>query len=206
MTQDQLEEVVIQIQDRLAISDCLTRYSRGVDRLDRELLLSAYHEDAIDDHGGFVGTREEFADYALGLHAKIHLSHQHCLFNHTCELDGDVAHTETYFMFVGVNREGETLMTAGGRYLDRFEKRNGRWAIAQRVCVRDWAPLAERPDMADPSTFIATRALLPREMLEFVQGGPRVARDRTDPSYDRPLTIDPERIRRGRELQTAGDD
>ena len=46
--------------DRQAILDCLTRYGRGVDRFDRELVLSAYHPDAIDDHGAFVGTREEF--------------------------------------------------------------------------------------------------------------------------------------------------
>jgi hypothetical protein len=32
------------------------RYSRAIDRLDRELLLSVYHEDAVDDHGVFVGT------------------------------------------------------------------------------------------------------------------------------------------------------
>jgi hypothetical protein len=33
------------------------RYSRGIDRLDRDMLLSAYHPDAIDDHGMFVGRR-----------------------------------------------------------------------------------------------------------------------------------------------------
>jgi hypothetical protein len=202
MTSEELERAVIQIQDRQAIVDCLMRYSRGIDRMDRELLLSAYHEDAIDDHGTFVGNREEFADYAMGLHARIHLSHQHCLFNHSCDLDGQVAHTETYFMFVGINREGEMLMTAGGRYLDRFEKRNGRWAIAQRVCVRDWAPFEERPDFDDPATLIATSAKLPPAMVEFIRTSPRVARDRRDVSYDRPLTIDSERIRRGRELQS----
>ena len=136
MTPEELERAVTHIQDRQAIVDCLMRYSRGIDRMDRELLLSAYHEDAIDDHGTFVGNREEFADYAMGLHTQIHLSHQHCLFNHTCDLDGEVAHTETYFMFVGINREGEMLMTAGGRYLDRFEKRNGRSYCASSFKIR----------------------------------------------------------------------
>jgi hypothetical protein len=164
-------------------------------------LLSAYHEDAIDDHGTFVGNREEFADYAMGLHTQIHLSHQHCLFNHTCDLDSEVAHTETYFMFVGINREGEMLMTAGGRYLDRFEKRSGRWAIAQRVCVRDWAPFQERPDFEDPATLIATSAKLPPAMVEFIRTSPRVARDPGDVSYDRPLTVDPDRVRRSRKLR-----
>jgi hypothetical protein len=39
------------------------RCCRGVDRMDRELLLSAYHSDAVDDHGMFVGGPEAFADY-----------------------------------------------------------------------------------------------------------------------------------------------
>ena len=76
------------------------------------------------------------------MHSATHLSHQHCLFNHFCDLDGDVAHTETYYMFVGMNREGEPLVMSGGRYIDRFEKRDGRWAVAARLCVRDWAPRA----------------------------------------------------------------
>ena len=60
--------------DRQAILDCLTRYCRGVDRFDRELVLSAYHSDAIDDHGAFVGTREEFIDWAFALHEKGQIS------------------------------------------------------------------------------------------------------------------------------------
>jgi hypothetical protein len=201
MTGEELERAVVQLQDRQAILDCLMNYSRGVDRLDRELLLSVYHEDAIDDHGMFVGNREEFADWVVEMHSSTHLSHQHCLFNHTCDLHGDVAHTETYYMFVGMNRQGEPLVMSGGRYLDRFEKRNGRWAIAARLCVRDWAPLPEQPDFDDPSTLTAIRAVLPPAVQEFMRSGPKVTRDRTDPSYDRPLTVDPERLRRSRQLR-----
>ena len=35
--------------DREAITDCLYRYTRGIDRLDRDLVRSAYHDDAVDD-------------------------------------------------------------------------------------------------------------------------------------------------------------
>jgi hypothetical protein len=104
-------------------------------------------------------------------------------------------------MFVGNNREGDLLMTAGGRYLDRFEKRDGKWAIAQRICLQEWAPLPERPDFDDPTTLVATRASVPADVLELLRTSPRVRRDPSDPSYDRPLTIDPERIRQGREMQ-----
>ena len=203
MTAAELERAVAELADRQAILDCMMRYSRGVDRLDRELLLSVYHDDAIDDHGMFVGEREEFADWVVEMHSSTHLSHQHCLFNHHCDLDGDVAHTETYYMFVGMNRQGEPMVSSGGRYIDRFEKRHGRWAIAARVCVRDWAPLPTQPDFADPSTLTAIRAILPPAVREFMASGPKVSRDRDDPSYERPLKVDQERLRRSRVLRRA---
>ena len=38
-------EQLQQLLDREAIRDCLMRYRRGVDRFDRELILSAFHTD-----------------------------------------------------------------------------------------------------------------------------------------------------------------
>jgi len=38
-----------------AIRQAALRYCRGVDRLDPELMLSAYHDGATDDHGIFSG-------------------------------------------------------------------------------------------------------------------------------------------------------
>ena len=46
---------VRELRDRQDILDCLTRYSRGLDRHDSELLASVYHGDAVDHHGEFVG-------------------------------------------------------------------------------------------------------------------------------------------------------
>ena len=118
MTHEELVQTVSILQDRQAINDCLMRYSRGVDRLDRELLLSVYHEDAIDDHGVFVGNPEQFADWVVAMHTATHLSHQHCIFNISVDLQGDQAHVESYYMFVGLNRTGTPLAMSGGRYLD----------------------------------------------------------------------------------------
>ena len=42
------------------------RFSRGIDRFDRALMLSAFHPDAIDDHGEFVGTPEQLFDFSFG--------------------------------------------------------------------------------------------------------------------------------------------
>lgn len=166
-------EAIQNLIDRQAILDCLTRYCRGVDRLDRELVLSAYHPDAVDDHGAFVGTREEFVDWAFALHEKGQISTHHHLTNHTCDIDGGVAHTETYYLFTARNVD-ETLWVAGGRYLDRLERRTGQWKITARYCLVEWSgslqagaiPFADIPDV-------------------HATGVP--ARNPTDPSYLRPL-------------------
>jgi hypothetical protein len=192
---EELERTVAELKDRQAIHDCLMTYSRGIDRLDRELLLSVYHDDAIDDHGVFVGTPEEFVDWAFAMHRSTHLSHQHCILNYTVDLQGDVAHTETYYMFVGLNRTGTPLTMSGGRYIDRLEKRDGRWAIAARVCVRDWAPLTEIPESLDQAAMTVVKGLS-EEIKELMRTGAQPARDRSDASYDRPLTIDPARAGR----------
>ena len=38
--------------DKQAILEVLTRYCRALDRGDAALIASAYHPDAVDDHGG----------------------------------------------------------------------------------------------------------------------------------------------------------
>ena len=205
MNNESLEKIIQELRARQAIQDVLATYSRGIDRLDKELLLSVYHPDAIDDHGVFIGTPEEFADWAIAMHSASHLSHQHCVLNHTCDLDGDVAHTETYYMFLAMNRAGAPTANSSGRYIDRMEKRNGRWAIAARVCLRDWAPLKEIPESLDQSrmTIVQNQDDALRAIL---RSGPQPSRDRNDVSYQRPLVIPPERVQafRDRAAHLAG--
>lgn len=189
-----LQAQLDKLLDREAIKDCIFRYARGVDRFDKDLILSAFHADAIDEHGKFVGNRDAFVDWALAQHSKAHLSTQHCLMNHRCELDGNTAHAETYFMFVSMNREGKPLNLNGGRYVDRLEKREGVWGIVARKLVRDWADMDERPDMSDLSSMTSTRGTLSDAMRAFMNGGQGSMRDKTDPSYERPLQVDASRI------------
>jgi ketosteroid isomerase-like protein len=185
LTPPELEAAIRELQDRQAIHDCLARYARAVDRLDRDLLISVYHEDATDDHGMFVGSPEELADWALPMHAAAQLSTQHRVTNVTIDLDGDVAHVESYWMYAGMNREGAPFGMCGGRYIDRFEKRGGRWAIAARVCLRDWAVRSEVVESLDQTAL--TAATLAPDMAELLRSGPQPSRDRADPSYQRPL-------------------
>jgi hypothetical protein len=176
MDAKELHESIRMLRDRQEIYDCLMRYCRGVDRLDRELLLSSFHPDATDDHGIFLGNREEFADWALGLHARHQTVTQHCITNHTIDIQGDVAHVESYYMFAGMNKEGHPLTVCGGRYLDRFERREGRWAIATRMSLLEWQGV--------PGEIFAQR-----ERVEPNDHFHESRRDRKDPSYERPLII-----------------
>ena len=106
----ELQERIARLEDRAAIRDCMQRYARGMDRRDRELLRSAYHDGAVDDHVGFIGEVDDFIDWAFAYHST-QTRYQHYLLNHTVELDGDEAHAETYYLFVGTDREPANHMT-----------------------------------------------------------------------------------------------
>ena len=163
-------------KDRADITACLLRYTRGVDRHDRPLMLSAYWPDAFDEHGVAEGVAADFVDWAIGWHGENQTKHQHIIANTTIELAGDTAHGETYYVFWGKNREGPPTL-AFGRYVDRYERRGGEWRIAHRVCVNEFT-----------GNFTETPIPPAWEDLLFKSGPNR--RDRGDISYVRPLTRD----------------
>nr|WP_278254352.1 nuclear transport factor 2 family protein [Sphingobium sp. BYY-5] len=159
--------------DRQAISECLARFSRGMDRFDRDIYLSAFHDDAEIAAGPFVGSAAACWDWAMPLHDQAQILTHHALLQTSIDLDGDVAHSETYYQFIGRNRD-ESLIMAGGRYIDRFARRDDAWRIALRINVIEWSvlppaipiPYADVPDIA--GNGVSTRG-------------------REDPSYQRPL-------------------
>jgi len=157
-------------KDRHEIRQCLLRYTRGVDRHDAELMKSAYHADAWDDHTVESASGSDFCDITISGSRKKHVRHLHYIINHTVELEGDVAHGETYYFYWGENA-GARPTIAFGRYIDRFEKRDGRWAIAYRRCI-----------IESSGTYTET----PRPGI-YDQTGPS-RRDRSDISYVRPLS------------------
>jgi len=159
--------------DRQDIVDCLTRFSRGMDRFDRALFLSAFHGDATVAAGSFVGAPDALYAWASALHEGGQVATHHNLLNMTIDIDGDGAHAETYYLFVGRNRD-ESNWIAGGRYLDRLERRDGQWKIVLRTNMIEWSGLV--PTLPLPFGDIADL---------HANGAP--ARDKSDPSYQRPL-------------------
>jgi SnoaL-like domain len=166
---------VQELIDRQRIWDCLLRYTRGMDRLDRELVLSAYHSDGMEDHGALIAACGTFVDQVLAFHRSGEIMTQHIMSNHRCELERDIAHAETYVSCYSVPREGMASYSLG-RFIDRLEKRDGRWGIVDRVCVREG------------STDLPSNGF--SEGFEVQPGSlHRSSRDRTDPSYLRPLKV-----------------
>lgn len=125
---------------RTQIQDALMRSCRGVDRLDREMILSAYHPGAHDNHGSFAGPVEGFVDWVFGNHQGKVLSCVHHLGNVLMRIEGSVAHVESYALaFHRREVDGQLVdMMSHGRYVDRFEDRDGEWRIAERHVVFDW--------------------------------------------------------------------
>jgi hypothetical protein len=74
---------------------------------------------------------------------------------------------------VGRNRDDSNWI-AGGRYIDRLDKRNGEWKIVMRTNAIEWSGLV--PTLPIPFTDVPGINL---------NGTP--ARSKDDPSYLRPL-------------------
>ena len=85
-----------ELLDRRQIRDCIDRYSRGLDRHDDELLASAFHPDAIDNHGDWIGRLPEFIEWANYVVHEPLMQHNHHITTHLCEIDGDVAERSAF--------------------------------------------------------------------------------------------------------------
>ncbi len=125
---------------RAEITDVLTNYVRGADRNDWDLVRRCYHPDAHDDHGLYSGDVDGLIAFLSGLAATLSATF-HQLGTPHIETGVDTARAETYclgwYERLG-NDDTVRSIAQGVRYLDQFERRDGRWAIANRVVVLDW--------------------------------------------------------------------
>jgi hypothetical protein len=140
-----------------------------VDRGDADLVASVYHADGTDDHGSFKGLGSDFAVYATSRLPARYRATQHTIANTIIDfVDDDTAHVESHVCARHLRDDGVDVLameTFFGRYVDRFERREGVWKIATRLVVHDW-------DLAEPVTL----AFPPGR---FTDG----ARGPADPSY-----------------------
>lgn len=160
------------LRDREAIKEAMARYCRGIDRLDVDLIKSAYHPDAFDDHGPFRGLRDDFVEWIVPFLRREYVTTSHHLTTQSIEVQGDVAYAETYAVVVQEKHAGGEVLQliANSRYIDRFERRDGDWRIAYRVVVTDSA---------------RTDTVAPWKGTSPLSSMTRGAQDRTDPVFRR---------------------
>lgn len=164
------------LKDRLEILDCVQAQARGHDRHDAGLLTSVYHEDGWDEHGVFVNAGPDYAGWANETHARGSQANMHHITTHSCEIDGDTAHADSYVIGAMLNHDGVTARLLCGRYIDRLERRDGMWRIAVRRSTVEVAGVIDASLLNHPYF---------RDM-HFAKG----ARDKSDLAYARPLTLD----------------
>lgn len=133
---------------RFEITDVIHRYCHAVDRRRWSLMDSVFHEDATYKFFSLGGTWREFVAQAQALIDPIGPTH-HQVSNITVRFDGDVAWTETYLRAYHqvpadyppwniFSLPGGGIILIGGRYIDRFERREGQWRISHRHGILDW--------------------------------------------------------------------
>lgn len=164
-----------QLLDLHAIQEVLARYCQAIDRLDRSLLASCFHPDSRHNHG-FVGSSTDFIDSAWDVLTSCVATH-HQLGNVSITVQGDFADVQSYF--TAYHRLGNPPpaafdagaggmdLTVGGRYIDRFERRDEVWRIVRRTGVHDW----QRYEPASDRGF------------DELPADRRGRRDHSDPAY-----------------------
>lgn len=150
-----------------AIRDLFARYFRCVDRKQFEQLRSVYHPDAYDDHGLYRGDVEGLISWLTSRHSAIEQS-THMIGNCLIEVDGDVAHAETYGLLVQHERLDRATfadstdlyrrMLLGIRYADRVERRAGVWRIARHEVIYEWSREELAPLRFDSAMTVAQRS------------------------------------------------
>ncbi len=155
---------------KLEIAEVIRRRASAADRRDVELARTCYHPGATEDHGGFVGPVDDYLAWSPISDEGPRTGMWHCVSTPLIEVDGTEASAETYVFTVETVGEtgpiGRADMQVGGRYLDHFEHRDGRWAIAARQLVWDWT-------RAEPGTAPYWEIMgLPADKLPMGHGGP----------------------------------
>jgi ketosteroid isomerase-like protein len=142
--------------DKQAIAELVFGYSRAVDRKDFALLRSLYTDDGFDDHGGlYCGSASGYIDWLEQAMSSCEIT-THSVHNHLIALlsadraEGEVYVTAYHRLHNGSGGYNELI--EGLRYLDHYQKNNGRWQFARRTLINDWAQVGPAFwDLNDPA-------------------------------------------------------
>jgi hypothetical protein len=195
--EERLERLTIEHADILArqsIEEVLARYARAIDRLDLDLLKSVFHEDGVNhEYGGGDVNLHRWSEHIIPQLHSLFAGTMHHITHKSNTVSGEGAASEAYFIsyhLIQGRREDvvrffgeqyaqriETLgcldtgheYIGGGRYLHRWERRNGLWKISERTATLEW-------NHYRPATPLEAGSMLATIV-------PLARRDREDPVY-----------------------
>lgn len=171
---------------RQSIEEVLARYARAIDRLDLELLKTVFHEDGVNhEYSGGEVNLHRWSEHIIPQLKSLFAGTMHHITHKSITVSGDRAASEAYFISYHLVRGGRSeavrffgeqyaartealgcLETGheyigGGRYLHRWEKRDGLWKISERTATLEWNHY--RPATpAEPGSMLATIVPLER--------------------------------------------
>ncbi len=129
------------LQAKDAIRDLVLRYCRAIDRRDYAALPALYHDDATDDHSPmYCGSAAGYLEWLPSMLETMTVT-SHMVQNHLIAVEGDRAEGEVVMISYHLTKDesGQDVeIIIGGRYLDRYERRDGIWRFAHRKIVMDW--------------------------------------------------------------------
>ena len=141
--------------DIVELNQLAYRYAAAVDACDSDLFcgvfhtdarLRAYHPDAADPFTDLTGHEQLVAipNTMRGMYR--HTAHM--MTNHLVDIDGDSATGQVLCTarHLGLDSDRPTSLTVIIRYVDRYERREGTWRIADRQIRFLWS---EHHDVAD---------------------------------------------------------
>ncbi len=130
-----LEQELLWHRDRAAIEAVLVRYSRALDWLDESLLDTVFHPDAQVDYGFFKGSIREFRPLLMQVERAAG-RRWHFTAQISIKLHDERANVESYNLSMTAEPVTSTppadLQQFFGYYVDKMEKRDGRWGIVFR--------------------------------------------------------------------------
>ena len=121
-----------------AIRKAVTYYSRGCDRCDLDIFKQAFHNDAEVKYGTYDGHYEKFCeDIVAGNLTLKDTSHTIINESYNIDIENNKATGEIYVLALWAS-DGFNY-TCSGRYIDRYESRDGDWRISFRQYLYDWS-------------------------------------------------------------------
>ena len=139
-----------ELLDKQAITELIYTYPRGLDRLDRDILLSIGHPDAKMKFGNTVfPSWSAYVDWLIKAHNDM-VGNNHRITNILIKVDGDKAVSEcTGTATLLVPKEGDASLYEErwmhSRYLDTWSRRDGKWALDDRKTVIDYRRISYVP-------------------------------------------------------------